>query len=171
MQPLPAACQGGTIEAKRTMAEIDFGKLVSRVLARMDDTESNLTGGERRDTGKALRHYKQALAEEIREVFDEAEVAATVAREPVPCTRCGAILEERGRFCTVCGKSQTEEAPGDFLERMLAKDAGTTPDDPHFRASIARIREELPEEWAALVQKIATATAAPKPKEAEPAKS
>jgi hypothetical protein len=153
------------------MAEIDFGKLVSRVLARMDDTESNLTGGERRDTGKALRHYKQALAEEIREVFDEAEVAATVAREPVPCTRCGAILEERGRFCTVCGKSQTEEAPGDFLERMLAKDAGTTPDDPHFRASIARIREELPEEWDALVQLIATATAAPKPKEAEPAKS
>lgn len=155
MQPLPAACQGGTIEAKRTMAEIDFGKLVSRVLARMDDTESNLTGGESRDTGKALRHYKQALAEEIREVFDEAEVAATVAREPVPCTRCGAILEERGRFCTVCGKSQTEEAPGDFLERMLAKDAGTTPDDPHFRASLARLREEEPEVWNALVQKIA----------------
>ena len=124
VQPLPAACQGGTIEAKRTMAEIDFGKLVSRVLARMDDTESNLTGGERRDTGKALRHYKQALAEEIREVFDEAEVAATVAREPVPCTRCGAILEERGRFCTVCGKSQTEEAPGDF--RFIPTHVGNT---------------------------------------------
>ena len=136
------------------MAEIDFGKLVSRVLARMDDTESNLTGGESRDTGKALRHYKQALAEEIREVFDEAEVAATVAREPVPCTRCGAILEERGRFCTVCGMPQKKEAPGDFLERMLAKDAGTTPDDPRFRASIARLREQEPEEWNALVQKL-----------------
>ena len=139
----------------KTMAEIDFGKLVSRVLARMDDTESNLTGGESRDTGKALRHYKQALAEEIREVFDEAEVAATVAREPVPCTRCGAILEERGRICTVCGMPQKKEAPGDFLERMLAKDAGTAPDDPHFRASIARIREEQPEAWDALVQLIA----------------
>ena len=137
------------------MAEIDFGKLVSRVLSRMDDTESNLTGGERRDTGKALRHYKQALAEEIREVFDEAEVAATVAREPVPCTRCGAVLEEKGRFCTVCGMPQKKEAAGELLERMLAKDAGTTPDDPHFRASIARICEEQPEAWDALVQLIA----------------
>ena len=50
--------------------------------------------------------------------------------------------------------SQTEEAPGDFLERMLAKDAGTTPDDPRFRASIARLREQEPEEWNALVQKL-----------------
>ena len=137
------------------MAEIDFGKLVSRVLSRMDDTESNLTGGESRDTGKALQHYKQALAEEIREVFDEAEVAATVAREPVPCTRCGAVLEEKGRFCTVCGKSQTEEAPGDFLEIVLAKEIGTTRDDPRFRESIARFREEQPEAWDALVQLIA----------------
>lgn len=137
------------------MAEIDFGKLVSRVLSRMDDTESNLTGGESRDTGKALRHYKQALAEEIREVFDEAEVAATVAREPVPCTRCGAILEGEMRFCTVCGKSQTEEAPGDFLEIVLAKEIGTTRDDPRFRESIARFREEQPEAWDALVQLIA----------------
>jgi len=37
---------------------------------------------------------------------------------------------------------------------MLAKDAGTTPDDPRFQASIARIREEQPEAWDALVQKI-----------------
>jgi len=137
------------------MTEVDFGKLVARVLGCMDYAESDLVGDERHDSRKALERYKQALVEEIREVFDEAEVAATVAREPVPCTRCGAILEERGRFCTVCGKSQTEEAPGDFLERMLAKDAGTTPDDPHFRASLARFREEQPEAWDALVQLIA----------------
>lgn len=49
--------------------------------------------------------------------------------------------------------------------------AGTSPDDPCFQASLARFREEKPGEWSALVQKIATATAAPKPKEAEPAKS
>ncbi|WP_292731220.1 hypothetical protein [Methanoculleus sp.] len=70
------------------------------------------------------------------------------------CTRCGAVLEERGHYCTVCGLAQMEEAPGDFLERVLAKDAGTTPDDPHFRASLARIREEQPEAWADLVQMI-----------------
>ncbi|WP_343241320.1 hypothetical protein, partial [Methanoculleus sp. UBA389] len=75
--------------------------------------------------------------------------------EPVPCTRCGAILEGERRFCTVCGMPQKKEAPGDFLERMLAKDAGTTPDDPHFRASLARFREEQPEAWDALVQLIA----------------
>ena len=138
------------------MAEIDFGKLVSRVLARMDDTESNLTGGESRDTGKALQHYKQALVEEIREVFDEAGTPAPVAPPVQTCTRCGAVLEERGHYCTVCGLAQMEEAPGDFLERLLAKDARTTPDDPRFRASIARIREEQPEAWNALVQLLAT---------------
>jgi hypothetical protein len=74
----------------------------------------------------------------------------------VPCTRCGAILEERGRFCTVCGMPQKKEAAGELLERMLAKDAGTTPDDPHFRASLARFREEQPEAWDALVQLLAT---------------
>jgi|LFRM01.1.fsa_nt_gb hypothetical protein len=147
--------QGGFNRGERTMAEIDFGKLVSRVLARMDDTESNLTGGESRDTGKALQHYKQALVEEIRAAFDEADVPGPAAPEPVPCTRCGAILEGERRFCTVCGMPQKKEAPGDSLERMLAKDAGTAPDDPHFRASIARIREEQPEAWDALVQLIA----------------
>ncbi|MBT0733505.1 hypothetical protein KH990_09020 [Methanoculleus bourgensis] len=134
------------------MAEIDFGKLVSRVLARMDDTESNLTGGESRDTGKALQHYKQALVEEIREVFDEADAPTPPAKV---CTRCGAVLEGERRFCTQCGVSQTEEAPGDYLERMLAKDVGMTPDDPRFKASVARFREKNPEAWDALVQMIA----------------
>lgn len=89
-------------------------------------------------------------SEAVRQADDEAP-----APEPVPCTRCGAILEGERRFCTVCGMSQTEEAPGDFLERVLAKDTRTTPDDPRFQASIARIREEQPEAWDALVQLIA----------------
>ena len=75
-----------------------------------------------------------------------------------PCPKCGRPVEavpgEPVNVCTWCGMSQTEEAPGDFLERMLAKDAGTTPDDPRFRASIARLREQEPEEWNALVQKL-----------------
>ncbi len=137
------------------MTNVKFGTTVSAVLECLDFAESDLTDDERHNSRKALEHYKAAVAQTIRAVFDEADVPGPVAREPVPCTRCGAILEERGRFCTVCGKSQTEEAPGDFLERMLAKDAGTTPDDPHLRASLARFREEQPEAWDALVQLIA----------------
>lgn len=98
-------------------------------------------------------HTRQASP--IRAVFDEADVPGPAAPEPVPCTRCGAILEGERRFCTVCGMPQKKEAAGELLERMLAKDAGTTPDDPHFRASIARLREEEPGAWDALVQLIA----------------
>jgi len=137
------------------MTEVDFGKLVARVLGCMDYAESDLVGDERHDSRKALEHYKAAVIEAIREAFDEAEAPAPIAPAMPTCSRCGAILEGEMRFCTVCGTPQTVEAAGELLERALAKDAGTTPDDPRFRASVARLREEQPEQWAALVQKIA----------------
>jgi hypothetical protein len=137
------------------MTNVKFGTTVSAVLECLDFAESDLTDDERHNSRKALEHYKAAVAQTIRAVFDEADVPGPAAPEPVPCTRCGAILEGERRFCTVCGMPQKKEAPGDSLERMLAKDAGTTPDDPRFRASLARLREEEPEVWNALVQKIA----------------
>jgi len=137
------------------MTDIRFGTIVSAVLGCLDFTESDLTGDERHDSRKALEHYKAAVAQAIREVFDEADAPAPVAPAVPTCSHCGAILEGEGCFCTVCGTPQTVEAAGELLERALAKDAGTTPDDPRFRASVARLREEQPEQWAALVQKIA----------------
>ena len=135
------------------MTEIDFGTLVLAVVNEMNCTASELFGDEVTDPDLAVKRYNRNVIGAIRQVFDEAEARADVPATPI-CTRCGAILEERGRFCTVCGKSQTEEAPGDFLEIVLAKDAGTTRDDPRFRESIARFREEQPEAWDALVQKL-----------------
>jgi len=139
------------------MSEIDFGTLVSRVLACMDFAESDLTGDERRDAGKALEHYKREVAEEIRRVFHEAEAPAPV----VPtCRNCGAPVGEGYRFCTQCGVPQASEAAAEILERLLVKDLGMNPEDPKVLAAIARIREEQPEQWDALVQKIgAPATA------------
>ena len=142
------------------MTEVDFGKLISRVLSRMDYAESDLVGDERHDSRKALQHYKQALVEEIRAVFDEADAPAPVAPAVQTCSRCGAALEGEGRFCTVCGIPQTPEAAGEILARALAKDAGTTPDDPGFRASLARLREEQPEQWDALVRMLTAPTKA-----------
>lgn len=133
------------------MSEIDFGTLVSRVLACMDFAESDLTGDERRDAGKALEHYKREVAEEIRRIFDEADAPAPV----VPtCRNCGAPVGEGYRFCARCGVPQTSEAAAEILERLLVKDLGMNPEDPKVLATIARIREEQPEQWDALMQKI-----------------
>jgi len=136
------------------MTNVKFGTTVSAVLECLDFAESDLTDDERHNSRKALEHYKAAVAQTIRQVFDEAEARADVPATPT-CSRCGAVLEGEMRFCTVCGTPQTVEAAGELLERALAKDAGTTPDDPRFRASLARLREEEPEVWNALVQKIA----------------
>jgi hypothetical protein len=50
---------------------------------------------------------------------------------------------------------QTPDAADELLEIVLAKEIGTTRDDPRFREALARVREEAPDQWAALVQKIA----------------
>jgi len=136
------------------MTEVDFGKLVARVLGCMDYAESDLVGDERHDSRKALERYKQALVEEIRRVFDEADAPAPVAPAMPTCSHCGAPVEGGYRFCTRCRMPQTPDAAVDILEKVFAKELGRNPYDPRFRESIARVREEMPEEWDALVQKI-----------------
>ncbi|WP_214020197.1 hypothetical protein [Methanoculleus sp.] len=147
------------------MSEIDFGTLVSRVLLDMDYTESNLTGDERRDTHKALVHYKRDVVQAIREVFDEAEAPAP---EPPTCSKCGAVLGEGARFCGRCRMPLSEEAAADLLGEVFAKELDTTPYDPRFREALARFRKEMPEEWDALVQKI-TSPVRPKNEVGKPA--
>ncbi|WP_214084221.1 zinc ribbon domain-containing protein [Methanoculleus sp.] len=117
----------------------------------MDYTESSLTGDERRDTGKALVHYKRDVVQAIREVFDAAEAPAPV---PPTCSNCGAALGEGARFCTRCGMPQTTEAAADLLGEVFAKELGRNPYDPRFREALARIRKEMQEEWDALVQRL-----------------
>lgn len=136
------------------MTEIDFGKLVSCVLARMDYTESDLSGDERRDADKARQHYKQALVEEIRRVFDEAEVPVPPAPDVPPCPRCGADVEGAGRFCVMCGLPLTMDAIPKWLIDVLAKDAGAAADDPRVTLAIVKFREEDPTGWSRLMQKI-----------------
>ena len=137
------------------MTDIDFGTLMARVMVEMECSRSSLSSEMTENADLACYHYQSGVARAIREAFDEAEAPAPIAPAMPTCSRCGAILEGEMRFCTVCGTPQTVEAAGELLERALAKDAGTTPDDPRFRASVARLREEQPEQWAALVQKIA----------------
>ena len=142
------------------MTEIDFGTLVLAVVNEMNCTASELFGDEVTDPDLAVKRYNRNVIGAIRQVFDEAEARAPV----VPtCSNCGAVLRGTARYCSMCGKPQSGEAADELLENMLvkdaAKDAGMSPDDPLLREGVARVREELPEEWAALVQKIATATA------------
>jgi hypothetical protein len=139
----------------RNMTEIDFGTLVLAVVNEMNCTASELFGDEVTDPDLAVKRYNRNVIGAIRQVFDEAEARADVPATPI-CTRCGAILEGERRFCTVCGMPQTVEAAGEILEKALAKDAGMTPDDPRFRASLARIREEQPEQWDTLIQMLTT---------------
>ncbi len=145
----------GNQQVNEIMTNVKFGTIVSAVLECLDFAESDLTGDERDNSRKALERYKAEVAQTIRAVFDEADVPATAAPELATCTRCGAPVEEGYRFCSGCRMPQTEEAAGELLGRVLAKDAGTTPDDPRFQASIARFREEQPEQWDALIQTIA----------------
>lgn len=134
------------------MANIDFGTLVSAALARMDATESELTGEEREAPYAALQHYKREVAWVIREVFDAVEAEA---RGLPTCSHCGAVLRVEDRFCDRCGRPLTVEATGRRLVDLLAKDAGMSPDDPLLLESLSRLREEQPEAWNALLQKIA----------------
>ncbi len=133
------------------MTNTDFGNLVSKVLECLDYTESNLTVDERRNAGKALEHYKRDVAQAIREVFDEAETPAPA----VPtCSNCGAPVGEGHRFCGACRMPLTPEAAADALERVFAKELGRNPYDPRFRAALASVREEAPDQWNTLVQKL-----------------
>jgi hypothetical protein len=134
------------------MTDIDFGTLVTAVVNELNCTASELFGDETTDRDQAVKRYTRNVIGAIREVFDEAEAPAPV----VPtCSNCGTALRETARYCSRCGKPLSEEAADELLEIVLAKEIGTTRDDPRFRESIARIREEQPEQWDALVQLIA----------------
>jgi len=133
------------------MTDIDFGKLVSEVLARMDLTESELTGDERRNSYMALQHYKRDVAQALREAFDEEEIPAAV--QPT-CPTCGSVVEKEHRFCSACRMPLTPEAATEALEKLFAKELGRDPYDPCFRASLARVQEEAPDQWNVLVQKL-----------------
>ena len=136
------------------MTDIRFGTIVLAVLECLDFAESDLTGDERHDSRKALEHYKAAVAQAIREVFDEADAPAPVAPAVPTCSHCGAPVEEGYRFCTRCRMPQTPEAAVDILEKVFAKELGRNPHDPRFREALASVRKEAPDQWAALVQKI-----------------
>ena len=133
------------------MAEIDFGTLVTAVVNELNCTTSELFGDETTNPDLAVKRYARNVIGVIREVFDEAEAPAPV----VPtCSNCGAILRGTARYCSLCGMPQSGEATAELLEIVLAKEIGTTRDDPRFREALARVREEAPDQWAALVQKI-----------------
>jgi len=119
----------------------------------MDLTESELTGDERRDTYKALQTYKAAVVEAIREAFDEADVETPVAVQPT-CPTCGAPVEKEYRFCSACRMPQTTEAAVESLEKLFAEEVGRGRYDPLFQEALARVREEAPDQWNALVQKL-----------------
>lgn len=134
------------------MAEIDFGTLVTAVVNELNCTTSELFGDETTNPDLAVKRYARNVIGVIREVFDEAEEEA---RAPTTCPKCGAILRGTARYCIRCGRPQTGDAAAELLETVLAKEIGKTPDDPLFQAVIARAREEGPEVWDALVQKVA----------------
>ncbi len=136
------------------MAEIDFGTLVLAVVNEMNCTTSELFGDELTDPDLAVKRYSRNVIGAIRQVFDEAEARADVPA-PTTCSNCDAILRGTARYCSRCGRPQSGEAAADLLETVLAKELGKTRDDPRFRESIARVREEMPEQWDALVQKLA----------------
>lgn len=141
----------GIEQVMRNMAEIDFGTLVTAVVDELSMSASELFGDEMHDSDLAVQRYKRNVVGAIRRVFDEAEAPAPV----VPtCRNCGAPVGEGYRFCTRCGAPQTSEAAAEILERLLVKDLGMNPEDPKVLAAIACIREEQPEQWDALVQKI-----------------
>ncbi len=117
----------------------------------MDYAESELTGDERRDTYKALQTYKAAVIEAIREAFDEEETPEPV--QPT-CPTCGAPVEKEHRFCSACRMPLTPEAAAASLVKLFAKETGRSPYDPLFRAALASIREEAPDQWNTLVQKL-----------------
>ncbi|NLB00640.1 MAG: zinc ribbon domain-containing protein [Methanomicrobiales archaeon] len=133
------------------MTDIDFGTLITAVVDEMNCTTSELFGDELTDPDLAVKRYNRNVIGRIREVFDEAEAPAPV---PPTCSNCGMVLGETARFCSRCGTPLSVDAADELLADRLAKDVGTTPDNPSFRVALARIREEMPEEWAALVQKI-----------------
>ena len=140
-----------TGDEMKNMTTPNFGKLVSEVLARMDLTESELTSYERRNSYMALQTYKAAVVEAIRGAFDEEESPEPV--RPV-CAACGSPVREEHRFCGACRMPLTPEAAADALEKVFAKETGKSPCDPLFRAALARVREEHPEAWNAVIVKL-----------------
>lgn len=143
------------------MTEINFGTLVTAVVNEMNCTTGELFGDELTNPDLAVKRYSRNVIGAIRQVFDDAE-----ADDPAPvvptCSNCGAVLRGTARFCTTCGAPQTVEAAdqrlADLLAVSAAKDAGMSQDDPRLREAIARLREEMPEEWNALVQMLTPST-------------
>jgi hypothetical protein len=143
------------------MAEIDFGILMREVIIEMDCARSNLTVEEASDGEIAGYRYQGAAARAIRAVFDEAE--AGPAHRAV-CPHCDTALASEARFCVRCGRPRTPEVMPGWLEDLIAvaiaKEVGRSPTDPQLKDQIARSREEDPEVWAALVERIWSATKA-----------
>ena len=141
------------------MTEIDFGTLVTAVVNELNCTTSELFGDETTNPDLAVKRYARNVIGVIREVFDDAE-----ADDPAPavptCSNCGAVLRGTDRYCSECGMPLPEEATRQILEKLLAKEVGASRDDPRFQASLARIREEMPGAWDALIQKIAVSVKA-----------
>jgi len=137
------------------MTEIDYGILTAAVMVEMECARSSLSLEESRDGALAGYKYQGAAARAIREVFDEAEAG------PGPravCPHCGTTLAAEARFCIRCGRPRTPEVMPGWLEDLIAvavaKETGLSPTDPRLKAQIARSREEEPETWAALVERI-----------------
>jgi len=138
------------------MTEIDYGILTAAVMVEMECARSSLTLEERRDGEIAGYRYQGAAARAIRAVFDEAE--ARPNRTGSVCPHCDTTLASESRFCIRCGRPRTPEVmPGwleDLIAAAVAKETGLSPTDPRLKARIARSREEEPETWAALVERI-----------------
>lgn len=131
------------------MTEIDFGTLVSAVVDELSTSANELFGDEKRDSDLAVQRYKRNIVDAIRRVFDDAEAA---------CSNCGAVLGKKARFCSRCGMPLSAGAAGELLADLLAESVGTTADTPSFLEAIARLREEQPEQWDALIRMLAPAT-------------
>lgn len=136
------------------MTEIDFGTLVTAVVNELNCTTSELFGDELTDPDLAVKRYNRNVIGAIRRVFDEAEAPAPVTPTVPPCVRCGEEVDVDAKFCGSCGLPLAADAVPRWLIDVLAKDAGAAADDPRVMQALLTFRQEDPEGWNRLMQKI-----------------